>query len=117
MECTIAKPIHADTGKLTDLYPNQFSFIKGRSCLQNLLSLHKKVSGAVDSGHSVHAAYDDLAKAFDTIPNAGIIEKLYELNVNPYIICWTVNWLSNRSQVVKVAGSLSECKIVTSGMP
>ncbi|KAK4822542.1 hypothetical protein QYF61_015548 [Mycteria americana] len=47
--------------------PSQHGFMKGRSCLTNLISFHDKVTRLVDEGKAVDVACLDFSKAFDTV--------------------------------------------------
>ncbi|GAB0179960.1 mitochondrial enolase superfamily member 1 [Grus japonensis] len=55
--------------------PSQHGFMKGRSCLTNLISSYDKVTRLVDEGKAVDVVYLDVSKAFDTVSH-GILEKL-----------------------------------------
>ncbi|PKU43509.1 rna-directed dna polymerase from mobile element jockey-like [Limosa lapponica baueri] len=54
--------------------PIQHGFMKGRSCLTNLISFCDKVTRLVDDGKAVVIFY--LSKAFDTIYYSILLEKL-----------------------------------------
>ncbi|GAB0183655.1 mitochondrial enolase superfamily member 1 [Grus japonensis] len=47
--------------------PSQHGFMKGRSCLSNLISFYDKATPLVDEGKAVGVVYLDFSKAFDTI--------------------------------------------------
>ena len=47
--------------------PSQHGFMKGRSCLTNLISFYDLVARLVDEGKAVDVVYLDFSKAFDTI--------------------------------------------------
>ena len=47
--------------------PSQHGFMKGRSCLMNLIS-YDKVICLVDEGKAVDGVYLEFNKAFDTLP-------------------------------------------------
>ncbi|PKU36876.1 rna-directed dna polymerase from mobile element jockey-like [Limosa lapponica baueri] len=54
--------------------PSQYGFMRGRSCLTNLISFYDKVTCLVDEGKAVDVVYLDFSKAFDTVSH--ILEKL-----------------------------------------
>ena len=55
---------------------SQHGFMKGRSCLSNLLDFFEEVYENVDSENSVDIIYLDLAKAFDKVPHERLVKKL-----------------------------------------
>lgn len=71
---------------------------------------------AVDSRHAIHAAYYNLAKAFNIIGHNEVAEKLLSLNKSPSVVRWKVRWLKDRSYKVCVAGAFSNHAKVTSGV-
>ena len=56
--------------------PSQHGFMKGRSCLANLISFYDKVTCLVDERKAVDVVYLVFNKAFDTVSHSIPLEKL-----------------------------------------
>jgi len=54
--------------------PSQHGFMKGRSCLVNLISFYDQLTCLVDEGKAVGVVYLDFSKALDTIPHSILLE-------------------------------------------
>ena len=63
------------------------------------------------------SVYFDLRKAFDSVPHRSLIQKLFDIQLNPFFIRWIESYLTNRSQQVVVEGSCSPILPVLSGVP
>ena len=59
---------------------------------------------ALDRGYEVCVVFFDVSKAFDTVPHSLLLAKLHELGLDPYLLQWIRNYLSDRSQFVCVDG-------------
>ena len=56
--------------------PSQHGFMKGRSCLTNLISFCDQVTHLVDEGKAVDVVYLHFSKALDTVSHSILLEKL-----------------------------------------
>nr|VZI50842.1 unnamed protein product [Spirometra erinaceieuropaei] len=59
----------------------QHGFRRGMSCLTNLLYCLELWTRAIDEGNSVHVAYIDFKKAFDSVPHQRLLYKLSRIGV------------------------------------
>ena len=96
--------------------PSQNGFMKGRSCLTNLISCYDQVTQLVDQGKAVDVIHLDFSKAFDTVPHSILLEKLAALGLDRCTLRWTKNWLNVRAQRVVVNGVKSSLWLVISGV-
>ena len=96
------------------LSSKQFGFISGRSTVTQLLRYLYKCIDTIVNGGVVDTIYLDFQKAFDNVPHRRLMGKL-----QPYgrILTWIKSFLTGRTQVVKVNGSVSESAPVLSGIP
>jgi len=57
----------------------QHGFVKGCSCLTNLLQSLEQWTMALDNGYGVDVLYLDYRKAFDSVPHTRLVYKLVYL--------------------------------------
>jgi len=112
--------LSALTGHVKDnqgIRPSQHDFMKGRSCLTNLISFYDQITRLVDEGKAEDLVYLDFRKSFDTVPHSIPLEKLAAHGLNGCSLCWIKNWLNGRAQRVVVNGVKSSWQLVMSGVP
>ena len=95
--------------------PSQHGFMKGRSCLTNLISFCDQVTCLVEEGKSLDVVYLDFSKAFDTVSHCILLEKLAARGLDGCTLHWIKNWLNGQAQRVVVNGVKSSWWPVTSG--
>ena len=97
---------------------HQFGFRSGHSCATQLLCVLEDRSRALDGcNENVDVIYLDFRKAFDTVPHARLINKLYAYGIRGNILQWIQSFLTDRKQKVIVQGEESQWADVASGIP
>jgi len=112
--------LSALTGRVKDnhgIRPSQHGFMKGRSCLTNLISFYDQVTHLEDEGKAVGVVYLDFNKSFDTVSHTIVLEKLAAHGLDGCTLYWIKSWLDGRAQRVVVNGVKSSWWAVMSGVP
>ena len=95
----------------------QHGFLKGKSCLSNLLNCFDKIDDILCNGDDVDILYLDFQKAFDTVPHHRLLYKLEMYGISGQTLRVISDFLSNRTFQVRVGDTLSDVFDVTSGVP
>lgn len=61
--------------------------------------------------------YTDYSKAFDKVDHSILLNKLLKIGIHGSLYRWLSSYISNRSQIVVIAGFKSDSVAVTSGVP
>ena len=117
MESLIKDEIVGHLEKFELIKSSQHGFIKGRSCLTNLLDFFNEITRLLDSGKPVDVIYLDFAKAFDKVPHKRLLCKVKSHGISGQVLEWISVWLQNRQQRVTLNGKFSEWNEVISGVP
>ena len=96
---------HLQENKL--IKDSQHGFMPGRSCSTNLIVFQDKLTKIIDQGKSADIFYLDFAKAFDKVPHKRLIQKLKNKGIQGNVLKWIENWLTDRTQAVKVGSEKS----------
>ena len=95
----------------------QHGFTAGRSVSTNLLQCLDDWTQNLEGGFETDILYFDFSKAFDSVVHSKLIHKLRQQYLfHEIIINWVQNFLSNRTQRVKVGNAFSTPIPVTSGV-
>ena len=120
-ECIVAHQLIGYLNKHALLYPLQFGFRGGHSCLHTvLLFLNSLLEGKFDRGgvpkHTI-AVFLDLKKAFDTVDHGILLRKLENLGAGCKEVAWFRHYLQGRKQSVVINGVTSDEATMSCGVP
>ena len=103
------------------LDPLQFAYQANRNCEDAVLLILEKLLSHLEytyKGFSARVMFFDFSSAFNTIQPHILIGKLLEMNVPYSFINWVMNYLTNRSQFVKLSSSChSDLLFSNTGVP
>ena len=117
MESIAKTNIHEYLDKNNLINTTQHGFVKGRSCLANLLEYLEYVIKAVDNKQGVNVVYLDFAKAFEKVPHKRLLEKAKSTGISGKVCNWIQSLLDKRKQRVSIDNVFSDWENVTSGVP
>ena len=120
-ERIVARQLTGYLNKHALLYPLQFGFRGGHSCLHAvLLFLNSLLEGKYDiSGVPRHtiAVFLDLKKAFDTVDHEILLRKLENMGAGCKEVAWFRHYLQGRRQAVVINGVTSNEVTMSCGVP
>ena len=90
------------------LSDNQYGFRPKRSCNIQLLEILDRWAESVDEGSPIDVIYLDFSKAFDSVAHDRLLFKLNCLGVHGVTLNWIENFLTARSQCVRIGPAMSK---------
>ena len=117
MEHVIASYLRQVWDKNDWLYEGQHGFRPGYSCESQVITVCKDTADSLDNGDKIDAIIVDFSKAFDLVPHGRLLNKIANSGVDSRVVEWITEFLSGRTQRVRVEGQLSEEVKVMSGVP
>jgi len=91
--------------------------MRKKSTCTNLLEYLHDWSVNMQSRNCTNVVYFDFKKAFDYVSHPKLLIKLKAYGLTGNLLAWITDFLSNRSQCVKLGNSLSQPISVMSGVP
>ena len=96
---------------------HQHGFIRKRTTDTNLLECLYDWTINLQSREVTDVIYFDFKKAFDSVSHLKLLSKLQAYGITGNLLAWINNFLSNRTQKVKINNTLSHIVEVSSGVP
>ena len=96
---------------------NQSGYKPGDSCINQLLSITRKIFKSFDDGLEVRSVFLDISKAFDKVWHEGVIFKLKQNGISGDLLNILTDFLSNRKQIVVLNGQVSTWTNVNAVVP
>ena len=76
MEKFLRERIYDHLERCSLIRDSQHGFVKGKSCLKNLIEFFEEVTKYVDEDRAVDVVYIDFSKAFDKVPHGRLMKKV-----------------------------------------
>ncbi len=96
----------------------QFAYKQNRGTEDAALSIVHLVSKHLENTKAyARILFVDFSSAFNTVQTHLLLEKLHSMGVSTLLIKWFHSFLSNRTQQVRVNGTLSEVRYSNTGVP
>jgi hypothetical protein len=105
---------HLDDNSL--LCRAQHGFRSKHSTASSLLVSQYMYTRSVENKCDIDVVMFDFAKAFDSVNHKLLLHKLISYGFNNYFISWITNFLSDRSQSVRIGSKYSSVSSVPSGV-
>ncbi len=98
--------------------PLQFAYCSNRSTDDAIaFTLHTALSHLENKNTYVRMLFVDYSSAFNTIVPATLVAKLQTLGLNRSLCSWILDFLTGRSQVVRMGNNTSSPLVLNTGVP
>ena len=116
-EAILSDIILDHTTKNNLLLPNQFGFLPNRSANSQLLHCLDKWYSSYCLDKIEFVTYTDISKAFDSVSHSKLIKVLQSFGISSALTDWIRNFLTDRTQTVRINDSFSSPLPILSGVP
>ena len=100
------------------LDPHQFAYRANRSTEDAIaIALHTTLTHVEQRGSYARLLFLDFSSAFNTIIPSRLVSKLGDLGLSHNICCWILDFLTDRSQRMRVGPHLSPALSTSTGSP
>lgn len=99
------------------LHPGQYGFIEKSDTNSAVMDLVSELNQEIDGGKMVAGIFLDLSKAFDLMDHSILVKKLEMYGLRGESLNIFSDYLSSRSQRVRINGILSEPLTIVRGVP
>lgn len=97
--------------------PHQGAYRAGKSTENILLLAVDDIVNSMDGGGAVCAAFLDFQKVFDSLDHRILLQRLYDIKVDPSVLVWFKSYLSNRAHRIKCTTRFSSWQFMKGGIP
>jgi hypothetical protein len=116
MERIIAKQMIDFLRDCNSIFPSQHGFLPNGSIETAGITFLDHLTRNLDNGLLVDVAFLDYSKAFDSVPHGRLLHKLALYGFSGVLLSWLTDYLSNRTQLVRILNCYSTPRNVTSGV-
>ena len=92
-------------------------FRKGHSTVTTLLGIRDDIIRAMRRGEVTLMVLADYSKAFDTVNFKSVVLKMHSMGFSKKFLHWTLNYLTERQQFVKIDDKSSTILVSKFGVP
>ena len=97
---------------------NQFGCVNSRLTTSVLLKLtHEWFRSSDKTNNIIRILFIDFTKAFDLIDHNILLKKFLDYEFSPHITVWSIDFLTNRKQYVKIGNRCSMVVDTKTGTP